>query len=140
MATKNAADVTQKWADRLSGATDAIRKGIAAVTVSPTQQAAAAADLWQSRVNDPAVKAKFARNASRVTLEQWKSAALDKGVARVAQGAQAAKPKMQSFMQDFLPFVQNVAAQVQSMPKTTAEDRINRMVAQARATAQFKRS
>lgn len=134
---KAAAD---RWVAGLSNATAKIRSGVQAVTTSPTQQAAAAVSLWQQRVNDPATAAKFVNSLNRVSTADWQNAMLNKGLNRIASGAAAAHDKFMSFMQQFLPYVNNVASQVKNMPKNTLEDRINRAVAQIRGNAAFKRT
>lgn len=134
------ATVAARWVSHLGAAVDKIRTGVQAVTTSPTQAAAAAGTLWQQRVADPAVLAKFQRNLQRVSLSDWQNAMINKGIPRIATGAANAKDKFTNFLTQFLPFVQNVANQVHAMPKATLDDRINRAVAQIRGTAQFKRT
>lgn len=138
--TMDAATVAARWASRLAGSTDKMRQGVQAVTVAPSQQAAAAASTWQARVSSPEALAKFQSSLQRVSLQDWQNAMINKGIARVATGAANATSKMQSFLTQFLPFVNNVAAQVRQMPNATLEDRINRAVTQMRNTASFKRS
>lgn len=134
-----AQQVAEKWSRNLGQATESIRAGINSVTVSPPQKAAASADLWQQRVSAPETKAKFIRRAGAVDLQAWKQAALDKGVNRIASGAQTATPKMAAFMTQWLPFVNSVAERVRAMPKNNLEDRIARAVAQIRGNAAFNR-
>lgn len=131
--------VAQKWAQNLGASTASIRAGVAAVTTSPTQLAANAVALWQQRVNDPAVAARFTRSLNRVSLADWQNAMNQKGIPRIATGAQAAIPKFTTFLQAFLPFETNIATQVHNMPKATLDDRINRAVAQIRGNATFVR-
>lgn len=137
MAARDPNAVSAKWAKNLGQATEEIRAGVNAVQQAPGQKAAAAADLWLQRVQ--ASRAKFARNVSRVTLDQWKTAMIDKGLNRVGTGANAAIPKMQSFMAEFLPHVDRIAQQVRAMPKGDLAASEARMVAQMRGNAQFKR-
>lgn len=131
--------VAQRWVTNLGGAVEKIRQGVQSVTTSPTQAAAAAGTLWQQRVQDPATLAKFQRGLQRVSLADWQNAMLNKGIPRIASGAQNSKDKFVAFLTQFLPFVQNVAAQVHQMPKATLEDRIARAVAQIRGNAGFRR-
>lgn len=131
--------VADRWVQRLSGATQKMTDSVRALTVSPTQQAAAAVQVWQQRVADPLTAQKFQRSLQRVSLADWQQAFINKGIGRIATGAQNAHDKFQAFLTAFLPFVDNVANQVRTMPKVTLEDRINRMIAQVRGTAQFKR-
>jgi hypothetical protein len=134
------ATVAARWVSHIGGAVDKIRQGVQSVTTAPTQAAAAAGNLWQQRVADPATLAKFQRSLSRVSLSDWQNAMINKGIPRIATGASNAKDKFTAFLTQFLPFVNNVANQVRSMPKATLDDRINRAVAQIRGTAQFKRT
>lgn len=130
--------VAEKWARNLGASTEDIRRGVQAVTVSPGQKAAAAAELWVR--NTAASRDKFARNTSRVSLNEWQTATIEKGLPRVASGAQAAQPKMQSFMAEFLPYAERVKAQIATMPKGGIENSIARSAQAIRAFSQFKRS
>lgn len=138
--TQDPATVAARWVSHIGGAVDKIRQGVQSVTTSPTQAAAAAGNLWQQRVADPATLAKFQRSLGRVSLSDWQNAMINKGIPRIATGASNAKDKFTAFLTQFLPFVNNVANQVRAMPKATLDDRINRAVAQIRGTAQFKRT
>lgn len=135
---KEVGQVVDSWAAGMNQASQKITAGVNAVTEAPGQKAAAAADLWAQRVNDPAVKAKFQRRSQAVSLGDWKQAMLSKGVNRVGAGATAAKPKFAKFMAQFLPFVQNAAAQVRTMQKGDINASIARMEAMVRATSQFQ--
>lgn len=135
---KDVQTVVDSWASGMAQAGKKITDGVNAVTEAPGQKAAAAADLWQQRVSDPLVKAKFQRRSQAVSLQDWKTAMLTKGVNRVGAGAAASKPKFAKFMQQFLPFVQNVAAQVRQMPKGDINASIARMTAQVQGTAAFQ--
>lgn len=130
-------EAAAKWRDRLSASTDQIKAGVARVQTAPGQMAARNADLWLQRVT--ASKDKWKSRVSSVSLQDWQQSMTDKGIPRVAQGAQANMPKVQSFMNEFLPYVSNVAAQVKQMPKGTVEAGIARAAAQIRGNAAFRR-
>lgn len=132
------AAATAKWVTNLSNSTQAMTRGVQAVTVSPGAQAAAAADKWLMKTQ--AAKDKFQRRVGSVTLSDWQNAMTQYGISRVAQGANAKQGKMQSFMAEYLPYLANGVAQVDRMPRTTLEDGINRAVAMIRHNAGFKRS
>lgn len=138
MAAKNPQDVAAKWAQNLSGSTESIRQGVARVTEAPGVAAARQRALWLQRVQ--ASQEKWARNVSRVTAGEWQQAMLDKGLPRIASGAQAAQPKMAAFLSEFLPHVEAGAAQVRAMPKGGVEEGIARAAAMIRHNAQFRRS
>ena len=136
---RDPAAVAQRWVTNLGGSVEKIRQGVQAVTTSPTSAAAAAGQLWQQRVQDPATLAKFQRGLQRVSLSDWQQSMIQKGLPRIATGAANAKDKFTAFLTQFLPFVANVANQVHAMPKATLEDRIARAVAQIRGNAAFRR-
>jgi hypothetical protein len=110
MARKDPNAVGAKWLTGMQGAADAYNAGIDAVTVAPGQAAAAAKDTWAANV--AASKDRFATNSAKVTKEAWQTAAKTKGSARLADGAQAAAPKFNAFMNKFLPDVYGKVAQL----------------------------
>lgn len=137
MARITAAEAAEKWARRLSGATDDIRRGIEAVDTAPGAAAARKRGKWEQGVRDSGDK--WERNVKRVTLEEWKRKALDVGLPRVASGAAANVDKTQDFFEEFIPHLDRGVAAIGSMPDATLEDRINRSVAMMRHNAGFKR-
>lgn len=132
----NPQQAAQKWADRLSGATQQIQEGIARVSEAPGRKAAAQKQAWLNNVQAKADK--WERNVSRVSLEDWRSAATA-GVTRVAQGAQQKKGKMEAFQTEFFPFLERVQNRVNAMPRGSLEQNLARMVANAREISNFKR-
>lgn len=129
--------VANRWATRLSGATQEITAGVNGVAQAPGQRAAAQKDVWVQNV--AASRDKWATRVAAVSKEQWQAAMINKGIPRIATGAQAAVPKMTDFLGQFLPYVERGAAQVAQMPKGTLEQGINRAVAMIRHNSQFKR-
>jgi hypothetical protein len=125
MAVKTPSAVAQKWANRLASSTTEIKAGVQAVTVPPGQAAARAKTTWATNV--AAAKTKFARNVAGVSLQQWQTDTITKGIPRVATGAQAAIPKMTSVMQTLLPFITRVKAGLP--PRGTTAQNIQRAVA-----------
>lgn len=137
MARGTPQQIAARWSQRLSASTQQIQEGVARVQVAPGQKAAAQKQAYLTNV---AAKAdKWERNVRAVTLEDWK-AATTAGAARVAAGAQAKQGKVEKFLGEFLPFVDQVQAKVAAMPRGTLEQNLARMVANARELSQFKRS
>lgn len=123
----------QRWANNLGAATQAIKEGVAAVTVAPGQAAARQSAVWLQ--NTQASQQKWARNVARVSLQDWQAAMNDKGVSRIASGASAAQPKMAAFLTQFLPHVE---AGVRALPaRGTLEQNIARATAMIRHNASF---
>lgn len=102
--------VAQKWQTNLQAAATngTVTAGIQSVTVAPGQLAAKAQDLWAT--NTAAAKSRFASNSAKVTLSDWQTAAVNKGVPRIADGASQAEPKMAAFMGKLLPFLNTQVA------------------------------
>lgn len=126
--------IAQKWATNLAGATETIKAGIQAVSVAPGQAAARQAQAYIQGVQ--AAQQKWQRNVSSVSLAEWQQATIDKGVGRIATGAQAAQPKMQSFLVKLLPYQQNLKG---SLPaRGGLEANIARMDAWVRGMAKFQ--
>ena len=130
--------VAQKWQQRLSQSTQQITDGVNAVQQAPGAKAAQAKALWVQQVT--AAADKWAQRTGAVTLDAWKAAMINKGIPRVATGAQAATPKVEAFMTQFLPHVEAVAQRVRAMPKGGLANGINRATAQIQGNAAFKRS
>lgn len=129
--------VAAKWASRLGGSLDDIKRGVQAVTEAPGAAAARQKVLWLQRITASADK--WARRVSAVTLGDWQTAMIDKGLPRISGGAQAAVPKVTAFMADFLPYVEQGAATVRAMPKGDVEAGIARAAAQIRHNAKYVR-
>lgn len=133
----DAATATQRWVNGMSNSSDAMRRGVGAVTVSPGQLAAAAADKWLN--NTMNAKDKFIRRTQAISLGQWQNAMTSYGISRAGTGAQQKQGKMQSFMTEFLPYLKTGVDQIHQMPRATLDDGINRAVAMIRHNAQFQR-
>lgn len=134
----NAADVASRWSRNLAGATDKIKQGVMAVQTSPTAKAAQAVQRQVDGVIRAMQSGKTAAALNAVSLGDWQNAMSTKGVARIASGAQAAQPKMQAFMTQFLPFLQTGVQQLQSMPRGDLEQNIARATQMMRYTSGFK--
>jgi predicted transcriptional regulator len=124
----------------MANSTEKMKAGINAVTVAPTQRAAARLDAYMAGVQRAVQSGKMADALNRVTLQDWQRAAIDKGINRVAGGAAAAKPKFQSFMNEFLPFLENARRELESMPRGGLEENIQRAVTMMRKIATFRRT
>jgi hypothetical protein len=129
----------EKWSRRLAASTPDIQAGVQRLTTSPTQQAAGKQDKYVQGVQEAAQNGKWRAGLERVSLSQWQAATINKGVPRIASGAQAAQPKMQQFMAEFLPYVDQGVAQIQNMPDLTVEDGVQRAAAMIRHNAAFRR-
>ena len=134
----NADQATTNWVNAMGTASTRMKAGVEAVTVSPTEQAAAAQDRYLMGVQRAVASGKWARGLRRVSLQDWKTAMISKGVDRVATGAMQARDKMRKFLGEWLPYVQQVKA---SLPaRGTLDQNLQRMLANARGLANFQRN
>lgn len=122
----NAQQVVQRWADRGSASGDTVRAGVNAVTESPMEKAAAAKDRWLQGVQRAAQNGKYENNLRAVSLQDWKTAMLNKGIPNMQNGYAQGKAKFQRFMNAFLPFARQVSDEVKQMPKGTIQQSIDR--------------
>jgi len=133
------AEFRERHARRTKAAIQDMADGINRVTTSPTAQAAAKIDKmaagFNAKVQDGTIKARL----QAVTLEDWRSAALNKGIGRVSAGVDGAAAKTEAFASQFLPFLDTVKATVDKLPDLTLEDSINRMTTQVRLVAKFRK-
>lgn len=136
---KNPNTVAQKWSRNLAASTTAITEGVNAVTVSPTIKAAAAQEAYLAGVQRAVADGKWERGLKRVTLEDWKQAMLAKGVSRIASGAAQAVGKMEGFLAEFLPHVEQGQRMLDNMPRGDLATNIQRAVAMMEHNSKFKR-
>jgi hypothetical protein len=122
MAVKaNAATAAQAWATGFDG--------INSVTVAPGQLAAAQKTLYLANVQ--AAANTWATKVAAVSLQDWKTSATTTGAQRLATGATKGAPKMQAFMQNFLPQLSTV---VDGLPaRGSFEQNLQRFTSYAQA-------
>ena len=87
----SAQEATEKWARNSKSAQQDYVAGINRVTVAPGASAAKAADAYMAGVQ--ASVNKWKRNVAAVSLEDWKSKAVNKGAPRIATGVDNAMSK-----------------------------------------------
>ena len=115
------------WTAGLTGAGQKITDGVNRVNQAPGQKAAAQAQKYINNVT--ASVPKWQRKVAGVTLEQWRSAMITKGVPRVASGAQASQGKFQGALVPLFQFMQSLWQQVDAMDTSTPAARDAKMLA-----------
>lgn len=115
----------QDWVNGLSSKTAKITSSVQAVTVAPGQAAARQKTVWAQ--NTMAATDKWANAVGRVTLGDWQTAMVNKGIPRIASGASAAQGKMVAVFQQLLPHIDRVKASLP--PRGTFEQNKARAVA-----------
>lgn len=134
------ANAVAKWVRNTQGAAESMKAGVMAVTESPTAKAAQQADRYVAGVQAAVASGKWQKGLNDCTLQSWQQSMIQKGIPRMTQGIASAQPKVQSFMQQFLPFVQQAASEVKAMPKGGVENGVARASAMIRKLAQFRKA
>jgi len=130
----------EKHARRLKGAIEDMRAGVERVTSSPTAAAASKKEKMRAGIQAAIDSGKWEQGLKRVTLDEWKSKMVDKGLGRVAAGIDAASDKVRAFAAELLPYQDKLSSDVSKMPDLTLEDNINRMTTFIRGMSKFKRT
>ena len=139
MARVTAKQFQEKHANNLKASTTYIQQGIEGVTESPTLKAAAKKDKMRAGILKAIDDGKWEAGLRRVTNEDWKRAAIEKGIPRIAAGIDGAAQKVEDFAAQLLPHIDAGVALVKKMNDVSLEDNIQRMVAMTRHMAKFKR-
>lgn len=135
----NAQQAAAKWATNTSAATESFKLGVQGVTDSPMEKAANQAQAYLSGIQAAVSSGRFQAALRAVPLQSWKDAMLNKGAQRMAQGVQLAKPKMQSFLSQWLPIVEQEKRNLDAtMPRGSLDQNLARATAIGRALAQYK--
>lgn len=133
MAAMTPDQIAAEWASRLASSTSKITAGVQAVSVAPGQAAARQKNVWAQ--NTAASVDKWASRTASVTLGDWQTQMVQKGIPRIASGAAASQAKFTSFMSQLLPYQ---ASAKSSLPaRGTLDQNIARMTQWVRAMAQF---
>lgn len=140
MAKLTSQEFREKHARRLKASTEDMRRGIDRVTENPCEKAAAKQDKMLTNLTASVQSGKWASGLRRVSLDDWKTAARDVGVNRVAAGIDAAAQKVERFADDLLPHIDRGQAAISSMPDITLDDNINRMTTFTRHMATLRRT
>ena len=102
----------------VTNAKDVIAKGVAAE------------DLYAQKVQEAIASKRRAKNLAKVSDDQWRQAAIEKGAPRIAAGMAASKEKFASGMSKVLEKIQGVTiAPRTSDPMANVDNRVKPIVA-----------
>ena len=138
MAKLSAEQYAEKQARNLKNSLPDIRAGIERVSTAPGVAAAAAQTRMKDNLNRAIDDGRWAAKVRGVSLEEWKSAALNKGVDRIAAGIDQAHDKQVQMAGRLLAAVDSSAAKSNAMPRGTIQDSIARMTAFVEDMHKFK--
>ena len=129
MARVNAQEWLTKWGTNLNASGPYIKAGVSKVSTAPGVAAAAAQDRMLAGITEAVTSGLWAKRVAGVSLSDWQSAMINKGIAHISQGvAQAQKTKM-SEIQALLSAIDSVQAEVNALPKGGLQANIARAVA-----------
>lgn len=140
MAKLTPQEFAEKWARRLSAAAPDIQKGVQRVDQSPTEKAASKKDKMLANLTAAVQGGRWEAGLRRVSLNDWKSALINKGIPRITQGVTGAQSDVADFAAQLLSYQDQVKGEIERMPDLTLEDSIQRMTTWVRKMSQFKRS
>jgi hypothetical protein len=132
------ADFQALHAKNLKAATDEIRKGVDAVTVSPGQQAAAAKDVYVAKMTSAEVQDRWAKNVSKVNLDDWKNKIKNKGIGRISAGLDEAATKIQDFGDKLIAFQKSALPAFNSRRPLTVDDAAQKAADWIKKMGEFK--
>lgn len=140
MAMKNPAQVASKWNRNLAASGESVKAGVQAVTQAPSEKAIRQQDVMVSNFTQAVTSGKWARNLGRVTLQDWQQAMINTGIPRITSGAAKGLPKMENFLSQFLPYLEQGLNKLANMPRGNLQQNIQRAVTMIQHNADFKRS
>src|SRR5689334_17802100 len=82
----NVQQAIAKWKQNMGTAGEAMKAGVQAVTVSPTQLAAQAVDKYQQGVMDAVNSGRYVAGLQSVSNADWQRSMLDKGIPNMQTG------------------------------------------------------
>lgn len=136
----NAAAALAKWKSRASNAGAAMTAGVQAVTVAPTQKAAAAVNKYAAGVQRAVQSGSYVNGLNAVSLQDWQQAMTTKGVSNYQNGINNISPKAQKAMADQQAYAAQVSATVASMPNENDNDAEQRALTAIRLMRQYGKS
>jgi len=129
--------IADKHIRNLSASLEDIRAGVQAVTEAPGLKAAKSREKWLQRTRESADK--WEENVASVPLDSWQRSTIEKGVDRIPQGAAASRQKQIQFHTQLQAFRRNsVEPELSRLPDTTLENRLQRMMVNARRMSEFR--
>ena len=139
MKIKSSAEISKKWDEAIGRVPAAYKEGVAGTT--DWQEKAASDDaenLWKEKIAEAAARNARQKAVSAVSNEEWRSAAVNKGSARIGAGMTAAKAKRAAKFEPYRSAIEGL-----SLPAKTADPTANvtnRVIPIAVALSDLKKS
>ncbi len=139
MAKLTAKEFAEKWSTNLRASIPYIRAGVEKVSVAPSELAVKAKDRMKARLIEAIDKGKWESGLKKYTLDQWKKDMIEKGLDRISSGADKAKPKVEEFANQLLPYIDAGVREIEKLPAVTLEDSIRRATEWIRYMSKFSK-
>ena len=130
---------TEKFTRRIKAASQDMIDGVNGVSISPAVQAAGKQAKMLANLTAAVTSGKWGNALRKVTVEEWRSKMISKGVPRVSAGVDAAQAKILDFASQLLPAVQAAVGKISTMPDITLDDNINRATSFMREMSKFQK-
>ena len=121
MKIKSQAEISKKWEDAIGRVPAAYKAGVARTT--DWQEKAASEDaenLWKLKIDEAAARHARQKAVAAVSNEEWRSAAVAKGSARIGAGMTAAKAKRATKHEPYRAAIEGM-----TLPARTADPTAN---------------
>ncbi|OHB72326.1 MAG: hypothetical protein A2V70_19490 [Planctomycetes bacterium RBG_13_63_9] len=135
MARVDATKYVERWKTGITQNTGRIREGIERVSVSPTQQAAAAIDRTLANLIKSFQDGTWAAGLKKVDLQSWKDSTIRKGLERIAGGVERVTDSQQAMATKLLSAIDATLSEVNKTPRGDLESNISRSAAMIRGMA-----
>jgi len=136
----NATDIVDSWKRGVQGSGEKYKKGIMAVTVNPMEEAAKKQDKYLRGVTEAANNGKWVRGLRGVSKTDWQTAATDYGATRLVDSANKGKGKLQKYLTEAIPAMQQLMTEIAAMPDATESDMEQRQLRWSRGMREFAKS
>lgn len=133
-----AQEIAEKQVRRAKGAVQDFKDGVAAVTTSPTAQAAKAVDRWFAGVQQAMEDGSYVDGCNAVSLAEWQQRTIDKGGLNYASGVSAAADTIAEFHSQREAFQKSIDSKLATMPRGDLQQNIQRMLTQVTMQSGFK--
>lgn len=128
MAIPDAATVAGRWAQSAAQAQTRFTDGVSATTKDPTALAVAQQQKLLQNFTSAVTNGRWQRGLQRVGKAGWQAATVAKA-ANYSTGVNASQQKYAEAIAPVLAVEAQLQSQIQSMPKATLQDSINRSIA-----------
>lgn len=139
MARLTAQQIADKQIRKSQAAQDDYVMGVDSVKEAPTQRAKRKKDKMLANFKAAMEAGKWEDGLDAWNLTDWQEITKKKGASHYVDGVTEARPRIEAFHEDFQKFLDGVSKEIDALPDTTPEQRIAKMVANAKAIAKYRR-